>query len=84
MILIKMNSIINQIVWRRSGLKSINLSAKRYINEWHLISSVCLQRLPQIVPEMNWLEKKMSQLLFTVETNRSLYSDHEMRHFEDM
>jgi len=32
---------------------------------------------------MNWLEKKMSDVLDTVETNGSLYNDHEMRHFED-
>lgn len=57
---------------------------RRHLSEWQLFGAVCVQRLPQISPEMNWLEKKMSDILANYEVNHSLYSDHEMRHFEDM
>ncbi|CAG2107365.1 unnamed protein product [Medioppia subpectinata] len=82
-----MNTIVK--CWTRfghtSGRKCLQWMATRHMSvEWHLMSAVCLQRSPQIVPEMNWLEKKMTDVLHTVETNRSLYCDHEMRHFEDV
>ena len=52
--------------------------------QWDLFSSVCLQRLPVIGSELNWLERRMSDYMSRVEVSRSLYSDHEMRHFEDL
>lgn len=51
---------------------------------WHLVSAVCVQRRPLITPELNWLEKKMKLVLQKIEVNNSLYSNHEMRHFEDL
>jgi hypothetical protein len=78
-----MNSIL-KIIKLNLRLNSIKLIQNRYINEWHLLSAICVQRVPQIIPEMNYLEKKMSNILSKVEVNNSLYSDHEMRHFEDL
>ena len=57
-----MNSVLKHLLFNGNNcLKCIHLVSKRNINEWHLLSGVCLQRLPLIVPEMNWLEKKMSK-----------------------
>lgn len=53
-------------------------------SQWDLFSGICLQRLPVIGPEMNWLERRMSEYFNRVEIAESLYSDHEMRHFEDL
>ena len=47
-------------------------------------SAVCLQRRPKVVPPFNVIEKTMSQLLAKREIAMSLYSDHELRHFEDV
>lgn len=50
----------------------------------HYFSAVCLQRRPKVVRSMNVVEKTMSDLLFKREIAVSLYSDHEVRHFEDL
>lgn len=48
------------------------------------MSAVCLERFPVITQEMNPLEKKFSQLLQTMEHEKSHLSDHELRHLEDL
>ncbi|KAI2796494.1 39S ribosomal protein L46, mitochondrial [Blomia tropicalis] len=53
-------------------------------DKWDLYASICLQRIPTIGPEMNWLERRLKDYLTKVEISDSLYSDHEMRHFEDL
>lgn len=53
-------------------------------DQWHLFAAICLQRCPIIVPELNWFEKQMQKFLNRLEFNNSLYSDHEMKHFEDL
>ena len=63
---------------------SNNLSTTSTRLKWHLVSAVCLQRMPVMTPQMNWLEQKIYDLMKIVEANRSLYSDHELRHFEDL
>lgn len=52
--------------------------------QWDVYAGLCLQRPPIIAPELNWFEKRIKNLLEKVEISNSLYSDHEMRHFEDM
>lgn len=52
--------------------------------EWDLYAALCLQRIPLIGPELNWLERRLKEYLNKVEVADSLFSDHEMRHFEDL
>lgn len=74
---IKYNQIFKTIVRYRHA-KSIPPE------QWDLFAAICLQRCPIIVPELNWFEKQMQQFLSRLEFNNSLYSDHEMKHFEDL
>ena len=53
-------------------------------DQWDLYAALCLQRTPMIGPELNWLERRLNEYLTKVEIADSLYSDHEMRHFEDL
>jgi hypothetical protein len=45
---------------------------------------VCLERLPLIAPELNVIQAAMKDALLKHEVSKSLYSDHEMKHFEDV
>ncbi|XP_054168907.1 39S ribosomal protein L46, mitochondrial-like [Oppia nitens] len=89
-ILKPMSSSVRMIRKTVTAVHAVNLfgsgggCGKRLASDWQLLAAVCLQRLPQIVPEMNWLEKKMDTVLKTIELNNSLLSDHEMRHFADI
>lgn len=49
-------------------------------SKWDLITAVCLERKPVIVPPMNEFEEKFHKYITRVEYERSLKSDHEMRH----
>jgi len=51
---------------------------------WHLMSGVCLERVPVITAEMNSIESEFSNLLATLELENSVLSDHELRHLEDL
>lgn len=79
-----MNSTFKLIINSNYKSKIINFIINRNTSEWHLLSAVCVQRVPQISPEMNWLDTKVANIMSRVEVNHSLYSDHEMRHFEDL
>lgn len=59
-------------------------SASKETGEWDLYTALCIQRTPLIGPELNWLERRLKDHLNKVEIADSLYSDHEMRHFEDL
>ncbi|XP_017471317.1 PREDICTED: 39S ribosomal protein L46, mitochondrial [Rhagoletis zephyria] len=59
-------------------------SASKESGEWDLYAALCLQRTPVIGPELNWIERRLKEYLNKVEIADSLYSDHEMRHFEDL
>ena len=59
-------------------------SASKDSGEWDLYAALCLQRTPVIGPELNWIERRLKEYLNKVEIVDSLYSDHEMRHFEDL
>lgn len=59
-------------------------SSSQPTEKWQLMSAVCLERFPVITQEMNPLEKKFSQLLQTMEHEKSHLSDHELRHLEDL
>lgn len=70
---------------QRTALTTRHRSSIRSNNgSWDLYAALSLQRTPQIGPELNWLERRLKEYLTKVEVADSLYSDHEMRHFEDL
>lgn len=48
--------------------------------KWDLLTAVCLERKPVITPTPNEIETKFAKYLQEVEFERSLKSDHEVRH----
>ncbi|XP_006970102.1 large ribosomal subunit protein mL46 [Peromyscus maniculatus bairdii] len=50
---------------------------------WRLLGALCLQRPPLITKPLTPLQKEMAELLQKVETERSLYSDHELRALDE-
>ncbi|XP_005139381.2 39S ribosomal protein L46, mitochondrial [Mesocricetus auratus] len=50
---------------------------------WRLWGALCLQRPPLITKPLTPLQEEMADLLQKVETERSLYSDHELRALEE-
>ncbi|XP_003514322.2 39S ribosomal protein L46, mitochondrial isoform X1 [Cricetulus griseus] len=50
---------------------------------WRLWGALCLQRPPLITKPLTPLQQEMADLLQKVETERSLYSDHELRALEE-
>ena len=51
---------------------------------WHLYSAVCLERPPVVAPPLSPMERDFATLLRRLEFERSLKSDHEMRHEMDV
>lgn len=51
--------------------------------QWDIITGVCVERLPVITPPLNDLQKRYKELLWTIEVEKSLKSDHEIRHEND-
>ena len=64
--------------------RSISSNNNNPSSQWDLFAGICLQRCPLIVPELNWLEKRAQNMFNKIELANSLYSDHEMRHFENL
>ncbi|CAH2231051.1 jg3480 [Pararge aegeria aegeria] len=52
-------------------------------SSWDIVAGVCVERLPVITPPLNELQKKFKDFLWTVEIEKSLKSDHELRHEND-
>ncbi|KAI5636135.1 39S mitochondrial ribosomal protein l46 domain-containing protein [Phthorimaea operculella] len=52
-------------------------------SQWDIVTGVCVERLPVVTPPMNEIQKKYKNLLSTVEIEKSLKSDHELRHEQD-
>jgi len=52
--------------------------------KWLLFSSVCIQRCPVITQNKTLIESEFAKILTQIESERSLKSDHELRHEEDV
>lgn len=50
---------------------------------WDIVTSVCVERLPIVTPPLNELQKKYKEMLYNIEIEKSLKSDHELRHEND-
>lgn len=50
---------------------------------WDIVTGVCVERLPVVTPPLNDIQKKYKDLLYTLEIEKSLKSDHELRHEND-
>jgi len=51
---------------------------------YHLYSGLIIERRPVITAELNDIEKRYSQLLSSLELERSHLSSHELRHKNDL
>ncbi|CAH2076647.1 unnamed protein product, partial [Iphiclides podalirius] len=47
--------------------------------QWDIMTGVCVERLPIVTPPLNDMQKKYKELLWTMEVEKSLKSDHEIR-----
>ena len=74
------------MIYQRSSLflRYICNNHRRYISDYNIFAAVCIERQPIIAPELNIIEKAVKQYLAKVEDIHSIYSDHEMKHFEDV
>ncbi|XP_063908577.1 large ribosomal subunit protein mL46 [Zophobas morio] len=52
--------------------------------KWDLITAVCLERKPVVTQSLTKLEEDYKKLLAQIEFERSLKSDHEMRHEKEL
>ncbi|XP_050523998.1 39S ribosomal protein L46, mitochondrial [Daktulosphaira vitifoliae] len=52
--------------------------------KWDVMVGICLQRKPLITKPLNDIEKKFQKILHEIEYERSLKSDHELRHEKDL
>ncbi|XP_063365180.1 large ribosomal subunit protein mL46 isoform X1 [Cydia amplana] len=52
-------------------------------SSWDLVTSVCVERLPVVTSPLNEIQKKYKTLLNTIEIEKSLKSDHELRRETD-
>ncbi|XP_057365601.1 large ribosomal subunit protein mL46-like [Daphnia carinata] len=51
--------------------------------KWQLLSAVCLERTPIIMPPMAKIEEEMAEIFEKLDTTKSLKSDHELKQDED-
>lgn len=70
---------------RNISIRALSSHLRRYSSKasaaekWNLVTSVCVQRKPVLVKEMNDLEKQVQKLLFQMEEENSWKSDWELQ-----
>ncbi|XP_060035371.1 large ribosomal subunit protein mL46 [Erinaceus europaeus] len=78
--------------WRLQGLRGRKPSARGLTSAavpantgspWRLLGAMCLQRPPRVSKPLTPLQEEMAALLLQLETERSLYSDHELRALDE-
>ncbi|KAJ8730705.1 hypothetical protein PYW08_002118 [Mythimna loreyi] len=52
-------------------------------SSWDIVTGVCVERLPVVTPPLNEMYKKYLDLQYTLEIEKSMKSDHEIRHEND-
>lgn len=52
--------------------------------KWDLLTAVCIERKPQIVPDLTGIQKEFNEQLKSVEFEKSWKSAHEIRHERDV
>ncbi|XP_059046411.1 large ribosomal subunit protein mL46 [Achroia grisella] len=50
---------------------------------WDIATSVCIERVPVVSPPLSDIQKRYNDMLYTLEIEKSLKSDHELRHEND-
>ncbi|CAH0714477.1 unnamed protein product, partial [Brenthis ino] len=55
----------------------------RALSSWDIVTGVCVERLPVVTPPLNEIQKKFKDLLWKMEIEKSLKSDHEIRDEND-
>ncbi|KAM3964220.1 mitochondrial ribosomal protein L46 [Aphomia sociella] len=50
---------------------------------WDIATGVCIERVPVVSPPLNEIQKRFNNMLYTIEVEKSLKSDHELRHEND-
>ncbi|XP_033744841.1 39S ribosomal protein L46, mitochondrial-like [Pecten maximus] len=71
--------------YQKASLASAAATQSRPKDEkWILVSAVCLERYPKIVPPKTELEAKFKADLQRIELERSVLCDHELKHLDDI
>ncbi|XP_013187157.1 large ribosomal subunit protein mL46 [Amyelois transitella] len=50
---------------------------------WDIVTGVCVERVPVVTPPLNDIQKKYKNMIYAIEVENSLKSDHEVRHEND-
>jgi len=53
-------------------------------SSWHLVSSICLERLPTITPQLNEIQSRLQDVYTKKEFEISMLNNHEIRRREDL
>ena len=77
-------NIVSTAKFNQTGNSSTAAICSSSSESWDLFVSPLIQRPPLIGSELNWLERRIKDIFSRFEVANSLYSDHEMRNFEDM
>ncbi|CAH2108408.1 unnamed protein product [Euphydryas editha] len=71
---------------RKFIFSEITISNRIFVRDkssWDIITGVCVERLPVVTPPLNDIQKKFKNMLWTIEVEKSLKSNHEIRKEND-
>lgn len=61
----------------------MSLTGLNTTSSWDIVTGVCVERLPVVTPPLSEMYKKYLELQYTLEIEKSMKSDHEIRHEND-